>query len=135
LHQDKALAHNTLSVKQFLANKNISVVEHPPYSPYLALCDFYLFPKIVSVLKRTHFLSVRSVKAKTAKILNILAEHDQRNCSEHWQHRMQLCVVSEWNYLNEIVVDFLNLLNRRSYRHSLVFLCRTTYTGLMPPGY
>jgi histone-lysine N-methyltransferase SETMAR len=56
LHQDNAPAHIALSVKQFLANKNITVMELPPYSPDLAPCDFYLFPKIKSVLKGTHFL-------------------------------------------------------------------------------
>jgi hypothetical protein len=38
-----------------LANHNITVLEHPPYSPDLATCNFYLFPKIKSVLKGTHF--------------------------------------------------------------------------------
>jgi hypothetical protein len=68
LHQDNAPAHNALSVKQFLANKNITVLEHPP------------------------------MKAKTAEILNSLTEHDLRNCFERSQHRMQLCVNSEGNY-------------------------------------
>jgi len=88
LHQDNAPAHNALSVKQFLANKNITVLEHPPYSPDLAPCDFCLFPKIKSVLKVAYFFSVENVKAKTAEILNSLTEHDLRNCFEHWQHRM-----------------------------------------------
>jgi transposase len=91
-------AHNALSVKQFLANKNITVLEHPPYSPDLAPCDFYLFPKIESVLKGTHFLSVENVKAKMVEILNSLTEHDLRNCYERWQRHMQLCVNSEGNY-------------------------------------
>jgi len=30
LFQDNTTAHNALSVKQFLANKNITVLEHPP---------------------------------------------------------------------------------------------------------
>jgi len=98
LHQDKAPAHNALSVKQFLVNKNITVFEHPPSSPYFAPCDFYLFPKIKSVLKGTHFVSVEDVKAKMADILNSLTEHDLRNCFEHWQHRLQLCINSEGNY-------------------------------------
>jgi len=98
LHQDNVPAHNALSVKQFLANKNITVPEHPPYSPDLAPCDFCLFPKIKSELKGTHFVLVENVKAKTGEILNSLTEHDLRNCFEHWQHRMQLCVKSEGNY-------------------------------------
>jgi len=98
LHQDNVPAHNALSVKQFLATKNITVLEHPAYLPDLAPWDFYLFPKIKSVLKGTHFVFVENVKAKTVEILNSLTEHDLQNCFEHWQHRMRLCVNSEGNY-------------------------------------
>ena len=83
LHQDNAPAHNALPVKRFLATKNIAVLEHPPYSPDVAPCDFYLFPKIKSVFKGTHFVSVESVKAKMAKVLNSLTQHELQNCFEH----------------------------------------------------
>jgi transposase len=58
------------------ASQNITVLEHPPYSPDLAPCDFYLFPKIKSVLKGTHFLSVEDMKAKMTEILNNLSKND-----------------------------------------------------------
>ena len=104
------------------------MLEQPPYSPDLAPCDFYLLPKIKSAFKGTHFVWVESVKAKTAEVLNSLTEHELRNCFEHWQHRLQLCVNSEGAILKAIVADFLNLLNRRSYRHVLVFFF------FYPPG-
>ena len=34
LHHDNAPAHNTLSVKRYLAKNNIQVMEHPLYSPW-----------------------------------------------------------------------------------------------------
>ena len=40
LHHDNAPAHNALSIRQFLAEKQITTLEHPPYSPDLAPCDF-----------------------------------------------------------------------------------------------
>jgi histone-lysine N-methyltransferase SETMAR len=43
---DNATAHTSLSVKEFLATKQITVLEHLPYSPDLAPIDFFLFPKI-----------------------------------------------------------------------------------------
>jgi len=45
LHHDNAPAHTALSIREFLAKKNIPVLPHPPYSPDLAPCDLYLFPK------------------------------------------------------------------------------------------
>lgn len=92
LHQDNAPAHNALSVKQFLAEKCIPVLEHPPYSPDLAPCDFYLFPKVKSVLKGTHFESVEHVKVKTAELLRSITKNDLQHCFEQWKARMQRCI-------------------------------------------
>jgi len=55
LHQDNAPAHNALPVKQFLANKNTTVPEHPPYSPDRAACEFYLSSKIKVLSKKPVF--------------------------------------------------------------------------------
>ena len=35
------LAHTALPVKEFLATKQITVLEHPAYSPDLAPSDFF----------------------------------------------------------------------------------------------
>ena len=40
LHHDNAPAHTALSVREFLATKQITVLEHPAYSPDLAPSDF-----------------------------------------------------------------------------------------------
>jgi hypothetical protein len=37
-----------LSVQRFLAAKDMAVVPHPPYSPDLAPCDFFLLPRMKS---------------------------------------------------------------------------------------
>jgi len=57
LHHNNAPAHTALSICQFLAERNIATLEHPPYSPDLAPCDFFLFPKIKSILKKPIFLT------------------------------------------------------------------------------
>jgi len=51
LRHDNAPAHTALSIREFLAKKNIPVLPHPPYSPDLAPCDFCLFPKLKSKMK------------------------------------------------------------------------------------
>jgi hypothetical protein len=43
LHHDNAPAHKALTVKQFLAQKAITDMEHPAYFPDLALNDFWLY--------------------------------------------------------------------------------------------
>jgi hypothetical protein len=93
LHQDNALSRNTLSVKQILVSKNIAVHAHHAYLP--APCDFFLFLKIISMLKRAHFLLVQEVKAKMIKLLNSLRENNLQQFFEQWRHCMQLCLNSE----------------------------------------
>ena len=80
LHQDNASAHNALSVKRYSADKRALVLQHAPYSPDLAPCDFFLFPKIKAVLKGTRFESMEAVKQKTADLLKALAKEDFQHC-------------------------------------------------------
>jgi len=44
LLHDNALAHQSVLVKDFLPNNNVTTLSHPPYSHHLAPADFYLFP-------------------------------------------------------------------------------------------
>jgi hypothetical protein len=53
-----------LSVKQFLAQKSITEMEHPPYFPDLAPKDFWLFPEIKSVLKVQIFQDTEDIRRK-----------------------------------------------------------------------
>ena len=58
LHHDNAPVYNALSIREFLAKNNSAVLEQPPYSPDLAPCDFFLFPKLKRVMKGTRFPDV-----------------------------------------------------------------------------
>uniref|UniRef100_A0A3B4ZG82 Tc1-like transposase DDE domain-containing protein n=1 Tax=Stegastes partitus TaxID=144197 RepID=A0A3B4ZG82_9TELE len=78
LQHDNAPAHNALSIPQFLAEKNISVLEQPPCSPHLALWDFFLFPKLKGVIKGTRLEDVDDIKmAVTTELRRILEESFQ----------------------------------------------------------
>ena len=46
LLHDNALGHKSSTVAQFLTSEKVSVLSHPPYSPDLALCGFFLFPRL-----------------------------------------------------------------------------------------
>jgi hypothetical protein len=41
-----------------MAKKCITEMDHPPYSPDLAPCDFWLFPKLKSFLKGQGFADI-----------------------------------------------------------------------------
>lgn len=55
-----------------------------PHVPVLASRNFFLFPKIKSMLEGTHFVLAEEVKAKTAEVLNIHTGNDPHHCFCQW---------------------------------------------------
>jgi len=68
-----------LSVREVLATKQITVLEHPAYSPDLAPSDFFLFPKIKEILKGRDFDDIRS---NTTAALKAILQNQFQNCFE-----------------------------------------------------
>ena len=99
MHQDNAPAHAALSVQQFLVDKNIATLQYPPYSPDLAPCDFFLFPKLKSVFKGTRFESMEAEKNKTTHVLKQLTENELQHAFDQWKIRMQRCVRNNGEYI------------------------------------
>ena len=62
LLHDNAPSHNATIVKQFLAQRKMAVLDHPPYSPVLAPADCFLFPKVKSHLKGRLFDSISYIQ-------------------------------------------------------------------------
>jgi hypothetical protein len=64
-------AHLTLpsSPSSFWRNKN-KCLPHPPYSPDLAPCDFFLFPNMKLKLKGRPFDTIEGNQAESQSVLN-----------------------------------------------------------------
>jgi histone-lysine N-methyltransferase SETMAR len=54
-HQDNAHAYKSVLAMGKLRVLHYELLEHPPYSPDLALCDFCLFPKLKLFLAAQSF--------------------------------------------------------------------------------
>ena len=50
----------------------IKTVAHPPYSPDLASCDFWLFPK----LRGCRYETIEEMKEAVAKVIDTLTQED-----------------------------------------------------------
>ena len=100
-HHDNAPDHTALSIGQFF-ERNIAILEYPPYSPDLAPCDFFLFPKIKSVLKRTHFSDIDSIKMAATTELKKIPENAFQERIESSKRRMHKCFKVEGNYFEGI---------------------------------
>ena len=93
-----ASAHATLSVREFLASKQITVLEHPAYSPDLAPSDSFLFPKIKELLKGRHFDDIDDIRSNTTATLKDILQNQFQNCSEGWTRSWHRCIASQGEY-------------------------------------
>ena len=98
LHHDDAPAHTTLSVRQFLAKNNMKVIAHPPYSPDLAPCNFFLFPRMKRQMKGKRFADVSEVKKKTLEVLNNISTEEFQKCFQQWEKRWNKCIEAKGEY-------------------------------------
>jgi hypothetical protein len=71
-----------MSVRGFLASKQITVLEHPPYSPDLAPNDFFLFPKIKEIFKGEHFDGNVDIRSNMMVVLKAIPQNQFENCFE-----------------------------------------------------
>ena len=98
LHHNNAPAQTALSVQQFLAKNNMTVISHPPYSPDLAPCDFFLFPRMKCKMKGKHFADVSEVKKKMPKVLNNSSTEEFQKCFQQWEKGWYKCIESKGEY-------------------------------------
>ena len=69
---------------EFFATNQITMLEHPAYSPDLAPSDFFLFPKIKAILKGRHFDDVDDIRSNTTAALKAIPQNQFQNCFEGW---------------------------------------------------
>jgi len=96
------------SKEELLGTKRITVLEHPAYSPYLALSDFFLFPKIKEILKGKHFDDIDDIRSVTTAALKAIPQNQFQNCFEEWIRRWHRCIASEGSTLKATTVVFSN---------------------------
>ncbi|GFW07526.1 histone-lysine n-methyltransferase setmar-like protein [Trichonephila clavipes] len=64
LHHDNAPAHTSNLVQQYLSKHSIAQLRQPPYSPDIAPCDFWLFPRLKMPLKGHRFDNMRRMHSR-----------------------------------------------------------------------
>jgi len=86
------------SKEEFLATKQITVLEHPAYSPDLAPSDFFSVPEDKEILKGRHFDDIDDIKSNTTAALKVIQQNRFQNCFEGWSRRWHRCIASQGEY-------------------------------------
>lgn len=98
---DNARPHVHKNVNNFLTENGIGIVKHPPYSPDLAPCDFWLFSLIKSQLV-TH-PDAQSLKRQITEIVAEIDKKEYAKTFEKWKERMQHCINNQGDYFEHLL--------------------------------
>ena len=82
----------------------------PPYSPDLATTDFFLFPKLKTLLKGKRFDAIDEIKEKSKEKWLAIPKNAFQECFEDWKKRWHKCIICEGGYFerDNIVIDTKN---------------------------
>jgi hypothetical protein len=73
-------------------------MEHPPYSPDLALNDFWLFPEIKYALKGRRFQNNEDIQKNVMTELKAIPQQGFQKCFQQWQHHLDKCIADQVEY-------------------------------------
>ena len=85
--QDNAPVHNSILVTDYLTKMGIKTVPHPPYSPNLAPCDFWLFPKLKEKLRGCRYETIKEMKEAVTKVIDTLTQDDFQGAFQKFLER------------------------------------------------
>ena len=88
--QDNAPIHNSIHVRNYLTNMGIKTVPQPPYSPDLAPCDFWLFPK----LRGCRYDIIEEMKEAVTKVIDTLTQEEFHEAFEKLLERYNKCITA-----------------------------------------
>ena len=78
LLHDNASSHKCEVVKSFLASEKVKVLNHPPDSPDLRPCDFFLFPRLKKMLSGNKYTSRSSLASAIYQCLQQIPKLDKK---------------------------------------------------------
>ena len=79
LLHDNAPAHKSATVQEYLKESGLDVLDHPPYSPDLSPCDFWLFPRLKEILAGHRFESRCGIGSAVYQCLQHIPKEDYRS--------------------------------------------------------
>ena len=99
LLHDNAPTHTSAIVTAFLKKEKVTVLPHPPYSPDLAPCDFFLYPKLkLLFLAGWKYQSQQTLGSAIHMYLITVPKSAYCDAFKKWIHWLKLCISSHGEY-------------------------------------
>ena len=94
--RDNAPVHNSIFVTDYLTKMGIKTLPHPPYSPDLDPCDFWLFPKLRGCHRDERF---EEMSEAVTKVIDTLTQEDFHGAFQKLLERYNKCIAAGGDYL------------------------------------
>ena len=101
LHQDNAPCHKARTTLIEIDFLGFNLLEHPPYSPDLAPCDFRLFPEMKAKLRGIHFNTVEELQTAAKGIVKSFDTEWYKQTFDKWVARHEKCVRVAGDYVEK----------------------------------
>ena len=95
LLHDNTPAYKSATVQEYLKESGLDVLDHPPYSPNLSPCDFWLFPRLTEVLAGDRFESCCGIGSAVYQCLQHIPKEDYRAAFQ----KCKMFVEADWAYI------------------------------------
>ena len=76
----------------------IQTVPQLPYSPDLATCDFWLFPKLKEKLRGCRYETIEEIKTAGTKVIDTLTQEDFYGAFQKLLGRYNKCIAAGGDY-------------------------------------
>lgn len=101
LLHDNARPHIAGTVKAYLAECNVSVIDHPPYSPDLSPCDYFLFSLMTKKMAGQKHDDLDQLEQRLHGHFQTIPRARFFRGMQEWRKRLQLVVAAEGDYFDE----------------------------------
>ena len=102
LLHDNASAHTAVVTLDFLVASNVQLVTHPPYSPDLAPCDWFLFPSDKKQLKGKQFQNAEDAQTFFEGVILDIPQSTWSGVIESWFERMVKGIQAEEGFFEKL---------------------------------
>lgn len=98
LHHDNASSHTAVPTFAYIGEHDMEMLPHPPYSPDLAPCDYFIFPRLKNEMHSTCHPNVRALQTAVQKALRKIPAEDFESALMSMPIRWIKCVAAQGDY-------------------------------------
>ena len=81
-----------------MTQMGIKTVPHPPYSPDLTPCDFWLFHKLKENLRGSRYETIEEMKEAVTRVIDTLTQEDFQGAFQKLLERYNKCIAAGGDY-------------------------------------